>query len=188
MREVLQNCVERIPVIGHRPDPEKLSRLEINGYLTATYPKIDMKFLSWTKDGFPQFAVFWLDSDTFTYGRNWSGSGFAHVGDGYFIPRGMAQHYAKLAQTLQRGRERVIRYSGLMTERIREEVHRFKNLNLSGVNVWVVAEVEPSSWTEQTVRFEDPMVVISRGEDMFWLLGWYDLTAGEDRVLGIMTE
>lgn len=40
MREVLANYVDRIPLVGEKPSLEEVMPLEIDGFLTSTYPRI----------------------------------------------------------------------------------------------------------------------------------------------------
>jgi hypothetical protein len=167
MRAVLQNHIDRVPIIGHKPKLEELTPLETDGYLTATYPRIDMKFLAWRKEGKPQFALFKPQANMFSLGRH-TRLGYNRVvtcDDDlkyWGVPNGMANHYWDIAESLiHKNSTMSIRYSGLMTQRIREEVRAFQKANLNNTRLWVVAEVEPASWVERRVRYEDPLVVIS---------------------------
>ncbi len=199
MREVLQNYVDRIPVSGHKPDLADMLDVEANGYLNATYPRIDVSFLAWQKEGLPQFAIFTPEEDIFKIYRGdsrWSGqfhrycrATCSNKEQWTPVPRVMENHLVgddlmrRLADRNAESIETV--YAGLMAGGVREEVKSIRESQIE-CGVWITAEVEPKAWTEREVGYEDPLVIISRG-DKFWLLGWYDLTAGEDHVLGTMT-
>jgi hypothetical protein len=201
MKEILNNYVDRVPVMGEVPSIDDAFPLEIDGILTATYPRIDMKFLSWGSrtsdngDQVPKFAVFGLRRPVFIMEGGWgvdsaprSNFKIAPVRATWndtFLPIAIRQHFRTFFSKLSRGTTLHIRYSGLMPKRLRVEVEK---VNARGLGtIMVVGEVQPSSWERRVVMHEDPLVVLAR-DDNYWLIGWYDLTSGEDRVLGTMTE
>lgn len=198
MRAVLQNYVSRVPVIGDKPSIADLMTLEVNGFLTATYPRINMEFLRWRRDNLPQFAIFKPQAERCVIGndahfggghsgREW-GHGYCEVlkGGRYILPQTFRDQFTDILARFGPSVQFIsTTYSGLMTTKVREEVAAFQKSDIDA-QVWIVAEVEPSSWRIEEVAYEDPLVVITRG-NLSWLLGWYDLTAGEDHVLGTMT-
>jgi len=194
MKDVLDNMVSRQSVSVVRPDLDEIFAIEIDGYLDATYPRIDLKFLSWVKDGVPQFAMFTPERSVFTIRRSASRLGSAgeytvFVGENQ-IPDVVAHWYTGIASGLglNKGQFLQIRYSGMMTPEIRKAIKEFRsNERMTDATVFIIAETEYSSWVKREVTHEDPLVVIMRG-NKFWLLGWYDLTSGEDHVLGTLTD
>ena len=195
MKAVLDNMVSRQSVSVVRPDLDEIFAIEIDGYLDATYPRIDMKFLSWVKDGTPQFAMFTPERSIFTIRRNssWNvrnlGEYTAFIGEDP-VNDAVAHWYTGIAGCLglKEGQSLQIRYSGMMTPEIRKAIKEFRsNERMTGAAVFIIAETEKSSWVKREVTHEDPLVVIMK-DNKFWLLGWYDLTSGEDHVLGTLTD
>ena len=195
MKAVLDNMVSRQSVSVVRPDLDEIFAIEIDGYLDATYPRIDMKFLSWVRDGVPQFAMFTPERSVFTIRRNssWNvrslGEYAVFVGENQ-IPDVVAHWYTGIAGCLglKEGQFLQIRYSGMMTPEIRKAIKEFRsNERMTDAAVFIIAETEKSSWVKREVTHEDPLVVIMK-DNKFWLLGWYDLTSGEDHVLGTLTD
>jgi hypothetical protein len=207
MREVLQNFVDRVPVIGEVPAIEEAMSFEVDGVLTATYPRIDMRFLRWrcgTIDGIslPQFAVFGLERPVFAfeYDRvdslpNSEARIMFHSSD-RFLHEGIQRMFVDCEDQLevwekkQKGRNEYdhrrlwVRYSGLMPKELRDEVLKVRKARVG--QILVIGEVTSDSWKSRVVTYEDPLVVLVRDSN-YWLIGWYDLTAGEDHVLGTMT-
>jgi len=199
MREVLQNFVNREPIPGHKPKLEDLRPVETNGFLTATYPRINMDFLKWRREKVPQFAVFTPEADRCIIGhdqiyndnpgwREWARGYVSDMaGNRQIFPQVFRDKFADVAERFKNSPNCLgTTYSGLMTDKVRTSIKEFREANIDA-NIWVVAEVEPSAWETEEVGYEDPLIIVSR-RNVTWLLGWYDLTEGEDHVLGTFAE
>lgn len=178
-------------------------------------PTISPKFLSWrTKNGFPGFSIFTLNSDTttVTFGPSLDfGPGAARFSLDQFnrkpslrmvpeVPVCMSQCY--LDRNLFRmmemhcqdkgidGLQLKAKYSGVMPQSVREKIYYWLNRPADAPRfeqIFIIAEAPSEAWDVKEIPKKDPLVVgMKRG--LLWLIDAYDLTPTEKFITDLFVD